>query len=360
MHKDARMTPKFKIFLSGIASLVMLCTQVHAQSPQPYAPPPGGLRPLNLELDGHWIGNGVAFSPYRHGQAPEGLHPSDAQILEDLRLVSRYWHLIRLYEVSPVSEATLALIEREHLPIRVIMGAWINPERSDAERQANRAQIAGVIRLARRYRDIVVAVNVGNEAGVEWSDHRVAPAFIIQCIDEVRGAITQPVTTADDYNFWNKPESRPVAAACEFVMLPMYALWNGRRLDEAMAWTASNYAQIAAYHAGRPVLIGETGWATCHDATRTAPGQEGALMKADASVAAQETYLRQQYRWVEKHRVPTLLFEAFDEAWKGGGDATSPTVAEKHWGVFDEQRRPKASFQAIIREFYTPKGSQAP
>ena len=81
-------------------------------------------------------------------------------------------------------------------------------------------------------------------------------------------------------------------------------------------------------------------------------------MKAETSVGAQEEYLRQHYAWVRKHRVPTLLFEAFDEAWKGGGAATSPDVAEKHWGVFDEQRRPKASFRAIIREFY-PTGADA-
>ncbi len=331
---------------------------MHSKGAGAYAPPPGGLRPLNLELDGHWIGNGVAFSPYRHGQSPDGVQPSEAQILSDLKLVSHYWHLIRLYEVSPVAESTLALIDREHLPLRVILGAWIAPGRTPAERDANRAQIDGAIRLARRYRGIVIAINVGNEACVDWSDHRVTPAFLIRCIREVRGAVTQPVTTADDFNFWNKPESRPVAAQCDFVMLHMYALWNGQPLSRAMAWTGSIYDQISAFHAGRPVIIGETGWATCRDATRTGPGQESTLMKAETSVGAQEEYLRQHYAWVRKHRVPTLLFEAFDEAWKGGGAATSPDVAEKHWGVFDEQRRPKASFRAIIREFY-PTGADA-
>ncbi|OIR05154.1 glycosyl hydrolases family 17 [mine drainage metagenome] len=349
------MRPKFTLVSFAAACLIILCTKMHADEPAAYAPPPGGLRALNLEMDGHWIGNGVAFSPYRRGQSPDGVQPTDAQILEDLRLVARYWHLIRLYQVSPMAESTLALIAQHHLPIRVILGAWINPERTDAQRRENAAQMEGAIRLARRYPDIVIAINVGNEAGVSWSDHRVDPAFLIRCIERVRGAVAQPVTTADDYNFWNKPESRPVAAACDFVMLHMYALWNGQPLDHAMAWTASIYRQIAAYHAGRPVIIGETGWATDHDAAKTGPGEEGALMKAETSVAAQEVYLRQHYAWVEKHHVPTLLFEAFDESWKGGGAATSPNVAEKHWGVFDEQRRPKASFRAIINEFYAHK-----
>ena len=49
---------------------------------------------------------------------------------------------------------------------------------------------------------------------------------------------------------------------------------------------------------------------------------------------------------------PTFLFEAFDESWKGGGSDSSPDVAEKHWGVFDEDRQPKASFAAFANSYY--------
>ena len=48
-----------------------------------------------------------------------------------------------------------------------------------------------------------------------------------------------------------------------------------------------------------------------------------------------------------------ILFEAFDENWKGGGETTSPLASEKHWGVFTADRKPKASFEAIIQEFYS-------
>ena len=104
-----------------------------------------------------------------------------------------------------------------------------------------------------------------------------------------------------------------------------------------------------------PVIIGESGWATSNDPTRNKPGEEGALMKAEVSVAAQENYLRQHYRWINERHVATFLFEAFDESWKGGGDKVPERVAEKHWGVFDTQRKPKPSFQAIQREFYGEK-----
>jgi len=75
-------------------------------------------------------------------------------------------------------------------------------------------------------------------------------------------------------------------------------------------------------------------------------------MVAEASVQAQEAYLRQHYDWIARNRVPVILFEAFDENWKGGGAGSPPTVAEKHWGVFTADRKPKASFEAIIRDYY--------
>ncbi len=318
------------------------------------APPdlPGGRRPLQLEVDGRWIGNGVCFSPYRDGQSPHGASPSEDEILADLRLISPYWQLLRTYELSPMVERTIALIRHEHLPVRLLLGAWILPETNETNREANRAQCNLAIRLANAYPDIVLAVIVGNETCVDWSDHVVGPAALIPWIRAVRGAVRQPVTTADDYNFWNKAAAQAVAAEVDFITLHAYALWNGRPLAEAMGWTGGVYDSIVRLHPGVPVIFGETGWATRHDATATGPGREGTLMKAEVSVAAQESYLRQHYDWVARTRVPVILFEAFDENWKGGGDQTSPDTAEKHWGVFGADRKPKASFAAIIRDYY--------
>ena len=314
---------------------------------------PGGRRALNLELDGRWIGLGVSFSPYRDGQSPDDAKPGDAEILADLRLVARYWNLIRLYDAAEVSARTVRLIREHRLPLRVIVGAWLTADLTPGQQQRNREQLAAVVRLANAFPDLVLAVAVGNETCVEWSGHRTEPANIARWAREVRAAVKQPVTSADDYNFWNKPESRAVAAELDFIILHGYALWNGRPLAEGVSWLAAQYDAAVRFHAGTPVIIGETGWATSNDPSRNKPGEEGALMKAEVSVAAQESYLRQHYRWVNERRVPTILFEAFDENWKGGGAKTPARIAEKHWGVFDAQRRPKASFEAIIREFYS-------
>lgn len=319
-----------------------------------FASLPGGVRPLRAELDGQWIGNGVVFSPYRRGQEPGRQLPTAPDVLEDLRLVSRYWNLIRMYDSSPVAETTLELIREHRLPMRVMLGAWIHPEKTAADQAGNRAQVAGAIRLANTFRDLVLAVNVGNETQVEWSGHRCDAPMLIAYLREVRAAIAQPVTTADDLLFWRREDSRRVAAEVDFITLHLYALWNGRRLDEALTWTSEGYDLVARLHAGKPVIVGETGWATQRDPKKNKPSEENSLMKAETSVAAQETYLRQHYRWLQSRKVVTFLFEAFDEPWKGSGPDGSQEEAEKHWGVFDEHRRPKASFEAVIREFHSP------
>lgn len=317
-------------------------------------PLPGGVRPLQTELDGRWIGNGVAFSPYRRGQAPGERLPTAPDVLEDLRLVSRHWNLIRLYDSSPVAETTLALIREHRLPVRVMLGAWIKPPRSAADEADNRAQVAAAIRLANTYRDIVLAVNVGNETQVEWSGHRSDATMLIGHLRAVRAAIRQPVTTADDLLFWRRDDSRRVAAEVDFITLHLYALWNGRPLDGAIAWMTEGYELVARLHAGKTVIVGETGWATQRDPAKNSPREENFLMKAETSLAAQESYLRQHNRWVNSRKIVTFLFEAFDEPWKGSGPDGSALEAEKHWGVFDEHRRPKASFEAAMRDLSSP------
>lgn len=341
--------------LPVLATLAASCRAAPA-TPSSAAEPAGGRRPLLFELNGRWIGNGVSFSPYRDGQRPGGVLPSEAEILEDLRLVVRHWNLIRMYDSGPVAETTLRLIRRERLPMRLVLGAWIGSVAEEAGRTANRREVENAIRLANAYSDIVLAVNVGNEACVGWSGHRVGPSVIIPAIRAVRAAVRQPVTTADDFGFWTTDEARPVVAEVDFIMLHAYAAWNGRTLAEAMTWTSGIHASVVALHPGVPVIFGETGWPTRHDPTRLGPGQEGTLIKAETSIPAQEKYLRQHYAWVLATRTPTFLFEAFDEKWKGSGEDGNPNEAEKHWGVFTSDRRMKPSFAAIVRDL--PEASQ--
>lgn len=218
-------------------------------------------RTFHPTIDGHWIGNGISYSPYRDGEGPdkESL-TTKANILQDLLMVSKRWNLIRLYAADQQSENVLSVILEHSLPIRVMQGAWISGHQTDAE---NDQQISELIRMAREYADIVVAVNVGNEIFVDWSWHRVDDMGpVIEFIRRVRAQITQPVTVSDDYNFWNKPQAMKIANEVDFIGLHAYAFWNNKTIDEALSWSQGIYADISQRYPDKIVAYTETGWPT--------------------------------------------------------------------------------------------------
>jgi len=292
----------------------------------------------------------IAYSGYREGQHPDrgdgAVNPSDAEILEDLNiLVEHDLDLIRLYDTGENSATTLRLIREHELPVRVLLGIWLRAEVSnhegcpwldepipDEELAANvvenAAEIARGIEMAKEYADIVVAVNVGNEALVEWNDHMVTLDAVIDYVRQVKAAIEQPVTVADNYEWWIK-DGAPLAAEVDFLGIHTYPVWEGRSIDEGLSYTIENLEGVAAALPGKPMAILEAGWAT----TATE-------FPALAGEAEQVRYYRELGAWAEAANMTVFFFEAFDEPWKG--DPNNTDGAEKHWGLFFVDRTPKA------------------
>ncbi len=272
--------------------------------------------------------------------------PEDGEILEDLNIIKQYWNLIRVYNADDDTERILRMIDDYELPIKLMMGVWLANEETDPEvKTTNIKNTLRAINLANKYSDNIAAVNVGNETQVDWSWHRMNTENLIRYIRTVRENVTVPVTVADDYNFWNKPESKRVAAEVDFIVTHIHPLWNGKTLETAFSWLDSTFKQLQNDHSEKLLVLGETGWATSYNPDKKGPGEQGALMKGEVSVKAQEKYLELHNQWVNKNKITTFLFEAFDEPWKGGGESSGPYEVEKHWGVFYENRTPKESFQ---------------
>jgi exo-beta-1,3-glucanase (GH17 family) len=297
---------------------------------QPWEPP----RPFPPVRDGQPLLDGVAYGPYRAGQRPGGPDPTAEQIREDLALLSPRFTMIRLYSSRGPAETVLQALQQTGSPLQVMVGAWLSPD----DAAANAAEVAEAIRLANTYPEQVAAVSVGNETQVSWSGHRVDRAVLLGALREVRGAVRQPVTTADDYSFWDDPEAREVAAAVDFIGLHAYAMWNGRSLDDALGWTATTTAAIRALHPDRPVVLCETGWATAMNPE----GRETQHVRAPAGEAEQAAFFAAFTAWARADGLPHFWFEAFDEPWKGADD---PREIEKHWGLYDVDRQPKAVLQ---------------
>jgi len=290
------------------------------------------VRPFQTRSAERWIGNAICYGPHRDGQRPGGPTPSAAELREDLRLLTGHWNLLRIYGASGFAEALLSMIRDDGWDMKVMLGVWIAP----ADTSANRRELEAAVRLAAAYPEIVAAVCVGNETQVSWSAHRCALDFLIGYVREARARTVVPVSVADDFSFWNKPESRTLAAELDFITLHAHPMWNGRQLDEALTWLRDQTAAVQALHSGRSVVLGETGWAT----SIHAEGEQAALIKGRPGEAEQKQFYREVRTWASAAWLPVFVFEAFDENWKGGAH---PDEVEKHWGLFRADRSPKAA-----------------
>ena len=294
----------------------------------------------------------ICYSGYRKGQHPDrgegAINPSDVQILEDLKILTRHgFALIRLYDSQVNSAAVLRLIETHKLELKVLLGAWLAAEIDNpacpwrtgphpeevlaANRIKNREEVDRAIQLANRYPEIVIAVAVGNEALVEWNDHMVPVESVIRHVRRTKNAVKVPVTVADNYDWWAK-HGAALAREVDFVSVHIYPQWEEKDIDEAMAYGIANMEAVRKALPDSRLVITEAGWATT-----------ASEFGARASEAKQRRYYRELFKWASDMNITTFFFEAFDESWKG--DPDNPLGAEKHWGLFTESRLPKQAMK---------------
>jgi exo-beta-1,3-glucanase (GH17 family) len=329
---------RFQVMM--ILMLSMLVSAVSCDLGEP-------VRPFQPTIAGRPVYNGICYGPHRDGQRPGGEQPTAAQLLEDLRLMEPQWKLIRIYNSSEFAGTLLEVIRENGIDVKVVLGVWIDPEqrfgddgavleRFEEAAEANRREVDAAIVLANEYPAIVAAVCVGNETQIFWSDHRVSEEILIGHVRRVRDGVGVPVTVADDFNFWNKPESGELAAEIDFIMMHAHPMWNGLQVEDALDWQREQLEIVRSVHPGRQIVLGETGWAT----SKIGEGDQGKLIKGTPGEAEQKIFYDAVRAWAEADRQNVFFFEAFDENWKGGAN---PAEVEKHWGLFRADRTPKAA-----------------
>ena len=324
------------------------------------------LRPLSAEFSAR---KAISYSPYRTAVDGAGL---DAEVIPpanikqdlDLLLASGY-KLIRLFSSSDkVARQTLQAIRSNNLDIKVQLGMFVGGDTyaTAAQRAViyanDEAEIVRGIALANEYRDIVLAVSVGNETQVDFSGIRTNVATLAGYLRRVRSAVTQPVTTDDNYAAWAAIPLE-ISNEVDYASIHTYAildtvfnptLWDWKQkgvaeaqratamMDAAITETRRQYAQARAYLDSKgltamPITIGETGWN---------PVDLGRVPYR-AHPVNQKLYLDRLATWASEGRSgagpkAVFYFEAFDEPWKQGDDG---------WGVFDKDRRARYAIQAL-------------
>lgn len=299
------------------------------------------------------VANAVCYSGFRTGQHPDrgngAINPSEADILEDLQILGKAgFTLIRLYDCGENSQLVLEVIKKNKLKTKVLQGMWLKAELSnhiscewltepipaeelEENKTSNKEEIARGIELANSYPNIIVALNVGNEALVDWNDHKVPTDVIISYVKEVQEHTKQPVSVAENYEWW-AAYGQELAATVDFVSIHIYPVWEGKDIEEALAYSIANITKVKRALPEASIVITEAGWPSI-----------ASEFGERASEEKQLQYYKQLSAFIEKNNITTFFFEAFDEDWKG--DPNNPMGAEKHWGLFSIDRTPKKAMK---------------
>ena len=306
--------------------------------------------PNDLIDEEHWA---LSYSGFRKGQHPDrgdgAKNPSESQIIQDLNiLLNDGFKLIRMYDCDTNTQMTLEVIRKHSLPIKVLLGIWLDAEISNHDgcswltepipdshiaknRINNEIEVNTAIELANNYNDIVIAVNVGNEALVSWNDHMMSEERVIQFVREVKTRIDQPVTVAETHYWW-RDYGANLAKELDFLGLHIYPLWEGEGIETGMLFTIEGIEKVMHALPDAKIAILEAGWAT----TANEFGKR-------SNEINQKLYYDALKEWAKDNNVTVFFFEAFDEPWKGNDDM--PNAAEKNWGVYFENRTPKLILQ---------------
>lgn len=304
-------------------------------------------------------GKPIAYGPYRAAGPGGGEMPTDAQVLEDLRLMdSAGFRLVRLFGSDDVSDKVLRLAAANYPALQFQLGIYLQGAFAPScEDPVNSSQIARGILMAKTYAN-VVTVSVGNETSFA---NNLPVSCLETYIRTVRSQVTQPVTADDDYTFFagqaaNRSLPDAVLRQIDFVAIHMYPIsnpsaWDWQQtavpagferaaamMNGALDFAQSAYQAVSNYRylggdgqwtttgANLPIVVGETGW----KAVRTNPAS------SIETYAAREQNAKWYYDlmriWEQAPDGPAAIFYfvAFDEAWKGTDDG---------WGVWDAARR---------------------
>jgi len=267
---------------------------------------------------------GFAFSPYQANQnAMLNEYPTREQIAADLDILKGKTSAVRTYDV----EGTIALVPElaEERGINVTQGIWL-----DSRLEHNELEITKGIELARAHRNIVRVI-VGNESMLRGD---MPLADFIKYLDRVRGAVDQPVSTAEPWHVWlNNPQ---LVDHVDFITVHLLPYWEGVRVEEAVDYSIHMLKQVQAKYPGKKVIIGEVGW----------PSNGRTRENAVASESNEALFLRRFLAWAEREKYVYYIMEAFDQPWK----RQIESGVGAYWGVYDANRNPKFEFtKPIVR-----------
>lgn len=329
----------------------------------------------------------ISYGGYR--DTTRMIQPTVAQLKEDMLLLEAMGiKLLRTYNVTlPHASNVLKAIsevkeERPGFEMYVMLGAWIDcknawtelPPVHHEESPENEGEIARAVELANQYPDIVKVIAVGNEAMVKWAAaYYVEPWVILKWVNHLQmlkkeGKLSKDlwITSSDNFASWGGGDAAyhiadldSLIQAVDFVSMHTYPMhdthynpvfWGLKESEDSLSkkeqvelvmgraldYAKGQYASVAAYveniSPGKPIYIGETGWAS---ASNERYGTDGSKATDEYK---EGVYYRLMREWTQNDNISCFYFQAFDEPWK---DAHNPGGSENYFGLFTVDGRAK-------------------
>ncbi len=334
---------------------------------------PGGLRSLPADYGSR---KAVNYSPYRTNNRDTEVVTRE-NVLQDLGLLAQGgFTLIRTFDSSDgFARLMLQIIKDNRLNIKVQLGIFIAPTFGSGTTLANNlrfndGEVARGIKLANEFKDIVVAVSVGNESVAFGTS---TPEVMAGYLTIVRSNVPQPITTNDVWDAYAGLPGRSgaglpsaVTNLIDFAAVHSYPIlyssstyydpWDWEQqaapvatraaamMDAAVERVKVNFAAVRTYldsqgHQAMPIVIGEIGW-------KAIPTGDLTFL---AHPVNQKMFLDRLTAWGDSTRnmggpVAIFYFEAFDEPWKA---IVNPNFNDDNWGLFNVNRQARYVIQSL-------------
>jgi exo-beta-1,3-glucanase (GH17 family) len=262
----------------------------------------------------------LSFAPFREGYSPlEEVFPLPEHIDEDLRLLADKTESIRTYASLNGLEPTPALARKYGL--KMIQGAWIG-----GGFKSNRKEVDALIKSANANPDVVKRVIVGNEVLLRGE---LDVDKLIDYIREVKRAVKQPVSYADVWSMYMKYPK--LVNEVDFITIHILPYWEDEPIsvEQAPEHLEKIVKQVAdeahGVAAGKPILIGESGWPSA--------GRQRGL--ATPGVVNEAKFIRGMIQVANHHGFDYNIVEAFNQPWKSNLEG----VVGANWGLLSADRQ---------------------
>ena len=258
-------------------------------------------------------------------------HDADpASIRADLEVLRAHFDALITYDAVHGAQAIPAIASALRFRA-LIIGVW-DP--------ADPAQLDAALTAARDYPRLVVGLSLGNESIFA---RRSSFAQMARAITTVRGRAPRlALSSTEPFHLYEKPEAAPLLGVMDFLLVnvhPVFQPWFRAATDAMAAQFVVNVAADLAGHFCGPILVKETGVPTAPAGAGYGPERQAAF------------YAELRRRMPGSSARAFAYFSAFDAPWRAhdagpvAGAVTGPE--EAHWGLYDDERRPKPAALAL-------------